>query len=560
MHLLSTTASTASTTSSSRSISGSRRAISLVLSFADSDLAGLAAAGRRARRRCRACGSRSCAISASDVGRSLDRHAWRASQGDRGAAARRAGLVALRRRPALRRSPASAGSRWRCCRARTATTRGWRRSSTLPPEELAALLAYFREGGRENLRALLRRLARHAGAERRSAPSRGAVPRTGGYTARPGRRSISMRLSTALAPRQARRAGRVLSLDAARRRRCADRRAVRGAGRARAGAGAAVRPEPQGCGSRRPSCARRMARLAPAVIVTTTAFAAAGGADELDAARGRRRSGAASGRRHDAARGLGRRPARAWRRRSRHACGAAGARRARARGRYLFQGCASNGVERLGVHRAWSTGRSRSGSHAVADRIAALVRLQATPRGGAAARGADAGLSRRAGPDRLCGRARRAGERQRDARRSCAKRATRVDAPRDVAGAAASAGGGNRVSMLRRNLSRGCSPDFPSESASESTPPGARPRRDPDVRGGAFRFRARDSATSSSRCRRTAGASSGPPRRLSRSVLAAAPCAGGLRALAAASRRMPTPSCTWARTARWNGCRARPWR
>src|SRR5271154_3276237 len=36
-------------------------------------------------------------------------------------------------------------------------------ASTLPPAELEALLQFFREGGRENLRALLRRLARHAG-------------------------------------------------------------------------------------------------------------------------------------------------------------------------------------------------------------------------------------------------------------------------------------------------------------------------------------------------------------------------------------------------------------
>src|ERR1041385_510611 len=36
--------------------------------------------------------------------------------------------------------------------------------STLPADELAALLSYFREGGSSNLRALLRRLARHAGA------------------------------------------------------------------------------------------------------------------------------------------------------------------------------------------------------------------------------------------------------------------------------------------------------------------------------------------------------------------------------------------------------------
>src|SRR5580700_5154484 len=38
-------------------------------------------------------------------------------------------------------------------------------ASTLPPSELDALLSYFREGGRENLRALLRLLARHAGGQ-----------------------------------------------------------------------------------------------------------------------------------------------------------------------------------------------------------------------------------------------------------------------------------------------------------------------------------------------------------------------------------------------------------
>src|SRR5246500_1711438 len=38
-------------------------------------------------------------------------------------------------------------------------------ASTLAPDELARLLRYFREGGRENLSALLRGLARHAGIE-----------------------------------------------------------------------------------------------------------------------------------------------------------------------------------------------------------------------------------------------------------------------------------------------------------------------------------------------------------------------------------------------------------
>ena len=36
-------------------------------------------------------------------------------------------------------------------------------ASTLPPQELDTLLSFFREGGPANLRALLRRLSRHAG-------------------------------------------------------------------------------------------------------------------------------------------------------------------------------------------------------------------------------------------------------------------------------------------------------------------------------------------------------------------------------------------------------------
>src|SRR3984885_6589346 len=38
-------------------------------------------------------------------------------------------------------------------------------ASTLPPQELETLLRYFREGGRENLRALLRRLSGIAGSD-----------------------------------------------------------------------------------------------------------------------------------------------------------------------------------------------------------------------------------------------------------------------------------------------------------------------------------------------------------------------------------------------------------
>src|ERR1700758_628796 len=53
-------------------------------------------------------------------------------------------------------------------------------ASTLPQHELRALLQYFREGGPGNLRALLRRLARHAGcALQAHGPT--AVPRLAGY-------------------------------------------------------------------------------------------------------------------------------------------------------------------------------------------------------------------------------------------------------------------------------------------------------------------------------------------------------------------------------------------
>ncbi len=83
--------------------------------------------------------------------------------------------------------------------------------STLPPDELAALLRYFREGGRDNLRALLRRLARHAGDARLAAEPQ-AVPRTGGYTP-PGRRSISIGLLAGVAAGQA---GRSRSCSTAR--------------------------------------------------------------------------------------------------------------------------------------------------------------------------------------------------------------------------------------------------------------------------------------------------------------------------------------------------------
>src|SRR6266852_2947418 len=71
-------------------------------------------------------------------------------------------------------------------------------ASTLPQHELDTLLRFFREGGRENLRALLRRLARHAGA-RVEAPEPQPVPRMAGYL--PGAGAVDLdRLAARLAP------------------------------------------------------------------------------------------------------------------------------------------------------------------------------------------------------------------------------------------------------------------------------------------------------------------------------------------------------------------------
>ncbi|HLH99008.1 MAG TPA: cobaltochelatase subunit CobN [Xanthobacteraceae bacterium] len=62
-------------------------------------------------------------------------------------------------------------------------------ASTLAQPELDVLLAFFREGGRENLRALLRRLGRYAGATLDCPPPR-HVPRMAGYV--PGEGAVSL--------------------------------------------------------------------------------------------------------------------------------------------------------------------------------------------------------------------------------------------------------------------------------------------------------------------------------------------------------------------------------
>jgi cobaltochelatase CobN len=149
--------------------------------------------------------------------------------------------------------------------------------STLPPDELASLLGYFREGGRDNLRALLRRLAKHAGAAADCIEPR-PVPRTGGYT--PAGQAVdldglidALPKGTAVIPivfyRSMLLAADVAPIDA-----LYAALAVRG-----------LAPAPLFVTSLKDAesaafLRAAMSQLAPALIVTTTAFAASGNADD----------------------------------------------------------------------------------------------------------------------------------------------------------------------------------------------------------------------------------------------------------------------------------------
>jgi cobaltochelatase CobN len=144
-------------------------------------------------------------------------------------------------------------------------------ASTLPPEELRTLLAYFRAGGQENLRTLLRRLAGHAGAKLDVAAPQ-ALPRMAGY--RPAEGAISLdALAASLAPgrpvvpvifyRAALLAADTAPIDAT----CA---ALEARG---------LQPAPLFVPSLKDEDAaafvrEALTRLEPSVVVTTTAFAA----------------------------------------------------------------------------------------------------------------------------------------------------------------------------------------------------------------------------------------------------------------------------------------------
>ncbi len=150
-------------------------------------------------------------------------------------------------------------------------------ASTLPRQELDALLGFFREGGRENLRALLRRLARHAG-HILETHEPNPVPRLAGYL--PGEGAVSLdRLAASFDP------GKpvvpiifyralLLAADTAPIDALCVALAARG-----------LAPAPLIVTSLKDSEAaaflrEAFARLNPALIVTTTAFAASGSGGE----------------------------------------------------------------------------------------------------------------------------------------------------------------------------------------------------------------------------------------------------------------------------------------
>jgi cobaltochelatase CobN len=146
-------------------------------------------------------------------------------------------------------------------------------ASTLPQHELDALLRFFREGGRENMRALLRRLAGHAGVALAGVEPR-PVPRMAGYL--PGAGALDLdSLATSLAPDRPVAAilfyrSMLLATDTTPIDALCEALAARG-----------LAPAPLVVTSLKDAAAAEflraaLARLRPAVIITTTAFAAGG--------------------------------------------------------------------------------------------------------------------------------------------------------------------------------------------------------------------------------------------------------------------------------------------
>ena len=157
-------------------------------------------------------------------------------------------------------------------------------ASTLPPYDLDALLRFFREGGRDNLRGLLRELARHAGYQFEAAEPK-PLPRFAGYI--PGTGAIDLdRLVSSMPPGKS-----VIPILFYRALLLADDTAAVDA-LCDALSSRGLAPAPLMVTSLKDTevasfLATAFARLDPTVIVTMTAFAASGEIGEptpLDAA------------------------------------------------------------------------------------------------------------------------------------------------------------------------------------------------------------------------------------------------------------------------------------
>src|SRR5499426_1842102 len=268
-------------------------------------------------------------------------------------------------------------------------------ASTLPVHELNTLLRFFREGGEENMAALLRRLARHSGA-RVEAPEPRPVPRTAGYI--PGAGAVDLDRLVSFCERD-RRCVPIIFYRAILL--AADTAPIDVLCRALAERGLA--PAPLVVPSLKDRAAAEfvraaLARLKPAVIVTATAFAAA----------------AAAGRdcNHPAV-GLVAKSARPRTRRPRDARRATRTRRASAARRGRFQRPTTDTgrplLPRIRQFAGGRPGRDPSRSHRGAGQASGHTAVRAA-RGDAAAR-----LPRRARPSRVCRRPRCSGERRRAA-------------------------------------------------------------------------------------------------------------------------------------------------
>src|SRR6476660_657942 len=145
-------------------------------------------------------------------------------------------------------------------------------ASTLPDHELDALLRFFREGGTGNLGSLLRRLAHHAGSHL-DVPEPRALPRMAGYI--PGEGAVDLDRLVGVCRRDR---PRVLILFYRAMLLAADTAPIEALCRALTERGLA--PAPLVVPSLKDAASAQfvraaLARLEPALIVTTTAFAAA---------------------------------------------------------------------------------------------------------------------------------------------------------------------------------------------------------------------------------------------------------------------------------------------